>query len=364
MKNKILPCFLLIAILFLSGCSIGNNKNQDNNITLRGAMIGLDVGEKDLRELASWGANHIRYQINWDTFPYSQADTATREEYSAWLEGQLKRLDGLLPVCEELSLHVVVDMHTPVCGRREKSENAQVLDFKMFQSEECQKWFIEDWAKIAKRYKGKKIIWGYDLLNEPYQGNVAQGLLDWHDLAEKTTQKIRRIDGKIRIVYEPAIDVIGKEEIKPLKYGNIAYSIHIYAPDEFTHQSINGRPHPISYPGNINNAYWNIDKLREVYKPVVDFQSKYNVPIYIGEFSVIRWAPAQDAEKYLSDIVTLLEENGWHGAYHAFREWDGWSVEHDSDYNNKNVVNYITKRKQILLDWFAKNSANTNKGKE
>ncbi len=350
MKNKTLPCLLLISILFLSGCSLKiNKKSQNNDITLRGAMIGLNVGENDLRELASWGANHIRYQMNWDTFPNSPADTATRAEYDAWLEKQLKRLDGLLPVCEELGLHVVVDMHTPVCGRREKSENAQVLDFKMFQDGDCQKWFIEDWAKIAKRYKGKRIIWGYDLLNEPYQGNVANGLLNWHDLADKTIKTIRKIDGKSRIVYEPAIDVMGKEEIVPFKYSNIAYSIHIYAPDEFTHQSINGRPYPVNYS-------WNIDNLRETYRPLIDFQNKYNVPIYIGEFSVIRWAPAFDAEKYLSDVIALLEENAWHGAYHAFREWDGWSVEHDSDYNNKKSVDYITKRKQILLDWFAKNS--------
>ena len=46
-----------------------------------------------------------------------------------------------------------------------------------------------------------------------------------------------------------------------------------------------------------------------------------------GEFSVAVWAPGGAA--YLDDLVSIFEEYGWDWTYHAFREWEGWSLEHE-----------------------------------
>ena len=366
-KQAAVPIFIFLILIGCAGCKVQKIKQDSPTISeepssaaiLRGAMIGPKVSEADLRELASWGANHIRFQMNWDTFPQSPADNATRTEYSDWLDSQLKRLDSLLPVCEKLGLQVVVDMHTPVCGRYPDSLTDPLI-FKLFRDKNCQQQFMEDWKIIAKKYANKKIIWGYDLLNEPHEGVVPSELMNWRQLAENTVKEIRAIDPEAKIIYEPAIDtlskdIIQKKELIPLSYGNIAYSIHLYSPIEFTHQGVNNYPHPVNYPAKIGNTYWDINQQRKIYQPLIDFQKKYQVPIYIGEFSVIRWAPAKDAEQCLKDFITIIEENSWNAAYHAFREWNGWSVEFDSDYLNKNPVNYTTKRKQILLDWYAKN---------
>ena len=71
------------------------------------------------------------------------------------------------------------------------------------------------------------------------------------------------------------------------------------------------------------------DYLRGILKPVRDFQLKHGARIYVGEFSAVAWAPG--AEKYLEDCIALFEEYGWDWTYHAFREWQGWSVEHEGD---------------------------------
>lgn len=340
-----------------AGGSPARNLSEPPGV-LRGAMIGPEVEEADLRDLAGWGANHVRYQLTWDTFPHSPADTATIGEYEAWLEGQLERLDRLIPVCEEQGLHIVVDMHTPVCGRYPGGSSP--LIFSIFRNRTCQEQFARDWERIAERYRGKRIIWGYDLLNEPNEGAVPAGLMDWRQLAGNITGRIRAIDPDARIVYEPAVDTLpaGIRQnggVIPLQYDNVAYSIHIYSPPEFTHQGVGGRPSPVYYPSAIGGTYWDLGRQRELYRPVVDFQKKYNATIYIGEFSVIRWAPTPDAERWLSDAITIIEENHWNAAYHAFREWHGWSVEHGSDLHDQNPVNYTTARKQVLLDWYAKN---------
>lgn len=98
---------------------------------------------------------------------------------------------------------------------------------------------------------------------------------------------------------------------------------------------------------------WNKEKIRAVLAPVRKFQQKYNVPIYVGEFSVICWAPG--AAQYLDDCISIFEEYGWDWTYHVFREWAGWSIEHDgvpwglkkSDDNP---------RKQVLMKYLKRNS--------
>jgi hypothetical protein len=70
---------------------------------------------------------------------------------------------------------------------------------------------------------------------------------------------------------------------------------------------------------------------------VRDFQLKYKVPILVGEFSVVRWAPKIDAENYLRNLVEIFEEYGWSWCYHGLADYNGWSLVHSEDYFDKNV---------------------------
>ncbi len=90
-------------------------------------------------------------------------------------------------------------------------------------------------------------------------------------------------------------------------------------------------------------------------EPAIDFQRRYNVQIYIGEFSAIRWAPNESACRYLSDLIDLFEAHNWDWSYHAFREWSGWSVEHGSDRNDTKPAVKATDRERLLRRWFAQN---------
>jgi len=50
-----------------------------------------------------------------------------------------------------------------------------------------------------------------------------------------------------------------------------------------------------------------------------------------------------------------MEEYEWDWAYHAFREWDGWSVEHGPDRENRERTSEPTDRQRLLVDWFERN---------
>jgi hypothetical protein len=100
---------------------------------------------------------------------------------------------------------------------------------------------------------------------------------------------------------------------------------------------------------------WDRARLEAALKPVVDFQKACGARIYIGEFSAIRWAPDAGAQRYLKDVIDIFEANGWDWTYHAFREWQGWSVEHGTGKDDTKPAAAPTDRQKLLTNWFAKN---------
>ena len=100
---------------------------------------------------------------------------------------------------------------------------------------------------------------------------------------------------------------------------------------------------------------WDRDYIRNAVKQVRIFQEKHKCRIYVGEFSAVGYAPG--ADQWIRDAIAVFEEYGWDWTYHAFREWAGWSVEHEAD---DPVAEHPTKyhrvtdspRKQALLEGF------------
>ena len=316
---------------------------------LRGAMVGTTITAESLRTLGkAWQANLIRWQL----FGFKpRFDTGDLAEYDRRLAEELAKLDAALPVCREAGLMVVVDLHS---GPGHWAKPGRSL----FTSKAMQDRFVAVWEEMARKYKGEPCIWGYDLLNEPLEEGAAEGVLDWQGLAERVARAIRRIDPDRCIIVEPApwgsVSAIGN--LVPLDVPHVVYSAHMYVPHTFTHQGVydQGRS-PVRYPGTIEGRQWDKAALEGAVREVIEFQKTYNVHIFLGEFSAIRWAPDGSAHRYLRDCINIFEAHGWDWTYHAFREWDGWSVEHGPDRNDHNPTSEPTPRKKLLLEWFAKN---------
>ena len=316
---------------------------------LRGVMSPNVFRDDDLRVLGTeWKANVIRWQItrNWGVAG-TDRDLA---EYDRWLDGRLDELDKALDACSRYGIKVVVDMHSPPGGRYPNS------DLAIFNEPLYQDHWVALWEKIARRYKGNRTIWGYDLVNEPVQSAPsAEGVADYLGAQARAAKAIRAIDPDMPIFIEAADwdSAAGYNELEPVAVPNVIYQVHMYVPTEFTHQGVFGKWTPAAYPGKIGGTMWDKQQFRKVLQPVRDFQLAYNVHIYVGEFSAIRWAPG--AANYLRDCIELFEEYGWDWTYHAYREWDGWSVEHGSDPQDHQPSREPTDRKKLLLEWFGKN---------
>jgi len=321
---------------------------------LRGAMIAPDITPDSLRVLGQeWNANLIRWQL----IRYGPAaKITTAADYDRWLAGELQKLDAALPWCEKYGMRVVLDLHSPFGGTPTASGYVGT-DTGLFTNQIAQKKFVADWERLARRYHTNSVIWGYDLANEPVEAEVAEGCEDWQALATRAARAVRAVDARHAIIVEPTPwgGPEALENLEPIPVSGVVYSVHFYVPHKFTHQGVYGRAPGLVYPGLIDGKLWDAAALRQALQPVRDWQRDHGVQIYLGEFSAIRWAPDESAVRYLKDCIELFEEFGWDWSYHAFREWNGWSVEHGPDQADASVSPTPTSREQLLREWYGKN---------
>ena len=316
---------------------------------LRGVMSpGGDMTEADFLKLEEWGVKIIRFQMcrrNWKGIE----EDRYLDEWDRWLNGRLDHFDSfVLPMALRHGMKVALDMHISPGGCEASEEN------KMFHDAELADHFVETWRRIARRFRGREGIYGYDLVNEPSQKREALPGCDWWNLQRRAAEAVREEDPLTPIIIESNLKDGPSTfaDMRPLAISNVIYEVHIYAPTAFTHQRIFDPSEPeVGWP-NAEKG-WDADFLRDVMKPVREFQLKYRAKIYVGEFSAAAWAPG--ADQYLRDCIALFEEYGWDWTYHAFRESPIWDVEMEGvRHPGMAPAGEETPRKRALLEGLAR----------
>ena len=293
---------------------------------LRGVMLpGGRSTEKDFADLHDWGATLVRYQMT-SCYPgYTTGAEIPTDAYERWLTDRLGHLErDILPWARKYGIKVIVDLHQ-VPGGRYKNKNQRLLTEKRHLDA-----FVDVWKRIATRFRGNEdVIYGYDLINEPNQ-TAGKAPFDYWTIQRLAAEAVRAIDPETPIIVESnCMDSPGAfEYLSPLEMDNVIYQVHMYTPGSYTHQLVHGvisgkdRPR---YPDQTKR--WDIDMMRRTLADVRSFQLRHNARILVGEFSAAAWA--KGAEHYLRDCIAVFAEYGWDWTYHAFREWPGWSVEHE-----------------------------------
>ena len=326
----------------------------------RGAMSSNRPTESDLRDLAAEGANLVRFQMSEVglSAPFrvkSEADELAFFDF--WSKVSVDQLvDEVLPWSRKYGLKVVVDLHTSP-GRRDVKADSEV---RMYHNAAYARRFVGFWHETARRCQPfADVIYGYDLFNEPQQNQPPLSGCDYWTLQDRAMKAIRKVDAQTPVVVSGRFWDMphGFAELKPFDDPNVIYQAHMYAPHEFTHQFVADwcTKGLCSYPGvhPKTGRRLDVDLLKRVLGPVRDFQLKQHARILVGEFSAVAWAPG--ADRYLGDCISLFEEYGWDWAYHAWREWSGWSVEHVcTDFAKKALSrsSAMTERQKVLRDGF------------
>ena len=208
---------------------------------------------------------------------------------------------------------------------------------------------VNTWKQIATQVKGKGSLVWFDLINEPVPPSNMPANVTWKALATDIGNAIRSVDSTRALVIEPAPWGTAESFANfgaPLAFNNTVYSFHFYTPHLLTHQGIDN-PIGTAYPSALVN---NADLLKSLAIPATWAKTYKTDPLYVGEFSCIRWAPGSSALNYIKDATAYFETQGWSWTYHSYLEFDGW----DSQISPTVPQNYPTpwtKRSQTMDRW-------------
>ena len=301
-----------------------------DNRAYRGVMspqTGVNSGDIDtLKNI--WRANVMRWQIVDPTAPY------LLDSFGPWLDRKLALLDNALALCKPQGIRLLIDMHWTPGGH----DNTPQKVLEVFKTQAANDTLVAAWRRIAAKYKGNPGIFGYDLINEPVQPTPPVANLDARTTEINIGNAIRAIDRTtpIFISFAQGDDPYAFKNPTPVPLTNVFYEVHMYIPHSFTGQTGTS----VVYPGNIEGQWYDKSTLTGLLDTVRNFQNKYSVRIFVGEFSAKRYAPG--AATYLQDCISIFESFGWSWCYHAYREDKSWSLEYADTPATTNALPQIT----------------------
>ena len=145
--------------------------------------------EADIRYMAELGFNSLRLPLNARVF-------LKEEPGICWDEWAFALLEKLVCCCEENGLYVILDLHAAAAGQSAIGCDDGVDNQPhLFTDEEGWERSIVLWEELARRYKDRAAVAGYELLNEPLaleSGDVY--LPELRRFYDETIRRIRAID--------------------------------------------------------------------------------------------------------------------------------------------------------------------------
>ena len=264
--------------------------------------------EKDFDNVKSLGFNLIRLP-----FAYFNLEDENGELT------RFERMDWFIDECDERDIYVILDLHGAYGSQNGKDHSGDTLNNDLFTSEENVEKTIALWETVARRYKDRSIVAGYDILNEPEGVNGYTNYVQWNCFDEIYTA-IRAVDSEHIIIMESVWEVKNLPTPSAYDWENVVYEYHNYCWDNY---------------GDYGTQKDFVDKKIDDYERA--FKKNYhNVPIFIGEWTGFTNA---DVWKY-----TIDEYN------HLGLHWSVWTYKVALENNTWGFMNVKCDKVDLLND--------------
>ena len=152
------------------------------------------VCEADIAEMAALGYNSVRIPINWRVLMEDAPGVR-------FIKDGFRLLDNCIDWCEKYGLYAFLDLHAAPGGQTGANIDDSVDDRpRLFTDAGAWEQAIALWKELARRYRDRWIVGGYDLLNEPIRPGLSEGkALDPYlprlvEFYRECIAEIRRID--------------------------------------------------------------------------------------------------------------------------------------------------------------------------
>jgi Endoglucanase len=294
-------------------------------------MLDYFFNEGDIKFIKECGATAIRLPLNYRHFEGNEG---------------FERLDKVLDWCEAHELYVILDLHSLPGWQNSHWHSDNDRGVSLYWHEEYyQEKTIGIWKEIAKRYKDKAVVAGYNVMNEPctntpdgdYPFNAYENYSpDWEAMNKVYSRLVKEIRGvdPIHIIF------LEGDNYSRLFSGldapfaeNLVYSSHNYILAGFG---------PGPYPGKYgvykadlldDNGFWDRNRQVKEFKAHqgTQYTDKYNVPLWVGEFGAQYNGPSEEVPDRLcamDDQLGVFEEFGAH--------WTTWT------YKDVGIMGWVT----------------------
>ena len=234
--------------------------------------------EEDVKYMASIGVNVLRFPINYRHFEDDMNPFVYKEE------GFLM-MDKVMDWCEKYGIYVIIDMHAAQGHQNcDWHSDNNMRTSLLWRVKQYQDRLVALWEKLAERYKDRAVVAAYDLLNEPTTNNQYNRMplpyvSDWdamNALNHRLFDAIRAIDPKHIICIE-GDDFSRRFVGMDPPYGpNMIYSSHNYSFVTRLHTDV--EPYSEEYYRLLKEEFYGGEWW--------DYVNKYNVPLWVSEFSI------------------------------------------------------------------------------
>ncbi len=233
------------------------------------------VTEDDIKAIAAYGFNSVRIPIN--------SRILLRDEPElCFIEEGFELLDRCIDWCEENGLYVFLDLHGAVGGQTGTHIDDSINNIpRLFIDKDSYEKTLELWRELARRYRDRWIVGGYDLLNEPLSGEHKRYTDRLSRFYDDCVRAIREIDGRHMIIIE-GTDGASNSAVFTKKFDeNSVISFHMY------------RKMPCE----------------ESFREWLELSQKFNLPLWLGETG--RGRPEWFTASYTMALQLGIGVNFW-----------------------------------------------------
>lgn len=246
------------------------------------------IQERDIEKIAEWGADHVRIPVDYNVLE---------------LENGFQRIDDAIAMCQNHSLHIVLDLHKTAGF---SFDNYAEHESGFFESAAYQERFYQLWEKFAQRYSGQPIA--FELLNEVTDEAY---LPAWNKIASTCIKRIRQFAPENLIL----VGSYENNSAKTVQYLDIpeddyvVYNMHCYEPLKFTHQgaywtkAINPEEKISFSKSNITPEYF-----ENLFSSAIEKAKKHHTVLYCGEYGVIDKVSPEDTLEWFRTIHHVFEK--------------------------------------------------------
>ena len=344
-----------IIFIFLSNVSLAEEKIDFWNEQRKGAnYFNVLPEEQWFKDASELGIEWVR--ITYDKWEGEKRDFLMGDagNYQGLIKEDLDKLIQVLNWSQKYGIKAVI---TPLGlpGNRWVQKNSGKKDLRLWNNKKYWQQSALFWQDLAKQLKDHPAVYAYNIINEPApetdtgiaeHGNTSR-FISWYQKYQGTSRDLPKF-------YRLVIKSIRESDLNTpimldsgwyaqpnafiywpkLRDDKILYSFHMYEPYDFTSRLNFSKKRNLKYPGKIPFAgqlvEWNASQIRKYLAPYFEWAKKNGIALnrlVAGEFGCYR--RNKGCEKYLQDVISILNEEKAHWAFYAFREdeWDGYDYE-------------------------------------